>query len=212
MKPEPLILIGGGGHCKACIDVIEEEGKYVIQGILDTSEKKGQSILNYSIVGNDNDIAAYISKGYSFFITIGQIKSAQLRKNIYQKLKAGNATIATVISPKAHVSKYSKIGIGTIIMHTATINAGAVIGDNCIINTGCNIEHDVEVGCHCHISTHAVVNGDCKIGDEVFIGSNSVLSNGIAIGNGLSIGAGAVVVKSIADTGIYAGNPARKIK
>jgi hypothetical protein len=28
-----LILIGGGGHCKSCIDVIELETKYAIAGI-----------------------------------------------------------------------------------------------------------------------------------------------------------------------------------
>jgi len=33
MKSE-LILIGGGGHCKSCIDVIERQGKYRIAGII----------------------------------------------------------------------------------------------------------------------------------------------------------------------------------
>jgi N,N'-diacetyllegionaminate synthase len=39
MKPE-LILIGGGGHFKSCIDVIERQRKYRIAGIVDTPEKK----------------------------------------------------------------------------------------------------------------------------------------------------------------------------
>ncbi|MBI4645951.1 MAG: acetyltransferase, partial [Bacteroidia bacterium] len=29
---QKIILIGGGGHCKACSDVIETEGKYNIAG------------------------------------------------------------------------------------------------------------------------------------------------------------------------------------
>jgi hypothetical protein len=29
-----LLLIGGGGHCRTCIDVIETEGKYKIAGIV----------------------------------------------------------------------------------------------------------------------------------------------------------------------------------
>jgi len=29
-----LLLIGGGGHCRSCIDFIEEEGKYQIAGIV----------------------------------------------------------------------------------------------------------------------------------------------------------------------------------
>ena len=30
-----IILLGGGGHCKSCIDVIENENKYKIIGIID---------------------------------------------------------------------------------------------------------------------------------------------------------------------------------
>jgi len=31
---EKIILIGGGGHCKSCIDVIEQEGRFIIAGIV----------------------------------------------------------------------------------------------------------------------------------------------------------------------------------
>ena len=34
-----LILIGGGGgHCRSCIDVIEQEQKFKIAGIIDKKE------------------------------------------------------------------------------------------------------------------------------------------------------------------------------
>ena len=42
-----IILVGGGGHCKACIDVIEYEGNYKIAGIVDIPEKLHQKILGY---------------------------------------------------------------------------------------------------------------------------------------------------------------------
>ena len=41
-----IILVGGGGHCKSCIDVIENENKYKIIGIID---KKKNFLLNYKI-------------------------------------------------------------------------------------------------------------------------------------------------------------------
>lgn len=41
MNVRPLILIGGGGHCKAVIDVAETAG-YTILGILDIPEKVGK--------------------------------------------------------------------------------------------------------------------------------------------------------------------------
>lgn len=35
---EKIILIGGGGHCKAYIDAIEKEGRFAIVGIADAYE------------------------------------------------------------------------------------------------------------------------------------------------------------------------------
>jgi len=37
---KPIILIGGGGHCLSCIDVIEQTGLYQIIGILDLPDWK----------------------------------------------------------------------------------------------------------------------------------------------------------------------------
>jgi len=34
-----IILLGGGGHCKSCIDVIENENIYKIAGIIDKKKK-----------------------------------------------------------------------------------------------------------------------------------------------------------------------------
>ena len=64
-KPE-IILIGGGGHCKACIDVIELDGGFQIAGIIDTPEKVGQNILGYPIIGTDDDLKE-LSNKYDYF-------------------------------------------------------------------------------------------------------------------------------------------------
>jgi sugar O-acyltransferase (sialic acid O-acetyltransferase NeuD family) len=208
----PLILVGGGGHCKSCIDVIEQEGKYAIQGIVDEKEKPGQKILNYPVIGNDSMLRELIDKGNYFLITVGQIKSAAIRVRLFEQLKSAGAKLATVISPTAHVSVHSVLEEGCIVMHGVFINAGAKIGSNVILNTNSVIEHDAEIANHVHISTAAVINGSVKIGKEVFIGSNSILVNNIEIAGKSVIGAGSVVVNSIIKRGTYAGNPCRLIK
>ena len=35
---QDIVLVGGGGHCKSVIDVIESEVKFNIIGIIDTVE------------------------------------------------------------------------------------------------------------------------------------------------------------------------------
>lgn len=205
----PIILVGGGGHCKACIDVIEAEGKYSIEGILDTEDKVGAFVLNYSVIGTDGRIDEYIRQGYHFLITVGQIKSSSLRERLFYILKSKNARLATIVSPTAYVSSHAILGEGTIVMHYSVINAGAAIGDNCIINTASLVEHDSIVGDNVHISTKATINGEVKIGSHVFIGSSSVVAQSVCISDDVIIGAGSVVIRNINTPGTYAGNPIR---
>ncbi|MBQ8045697.1 MAG: acetyltransferase [Bacteroidales bacterium] len=203
---KPLVLIGGGGHCKSVIEVAESAG-YTILGILDRPEEVGKKVLAYEVIGVDDDIPLYVDKA-EFVITIGFIKNPALRIKLYNKILAAGGKFATLIASTAHVSKYAKLGTGTVVMHQAFVNAGAVIGDNAIINTFVNIEHDAHIGNQCHISTGAMVNGDCVVGDNCFIGSQSVLANAISICPDVVVGAGSLIRKSIVQAGIYSGNPA----
>lgn len=203
----PLILIGGGGHCKSVIEVAESAG-YEIKGILDMPDEVGKEVLpGHKVIGTDDEIPQYVEE-CDFIITVGFIKNPALRIKLYNKVKAAGGRLATIIASTAYVSKYAELGEGTVIMHHAFVNAGAKIVDNCIINTFVNIEHDAEVGNQCHISTGTMVNGECKIGENCFIGSQSVCANCIEIASDIIVGAGSVVRKSIRMKGIYAGNPA----
>lgn len=206
-----IILIGGGGHCKSCIEVIESTEKYNIVGVLDLPSELGKKILNYEVIGNDDDYLKYKTQGCCFLITAGQIKSAALRKRIFEKLESIKAEIETIIAPTASVSNHAEIGKGTIVMHHSIVNAGAKIGKNCIVNTNSLLEHDVTVGNHSHISTKAAVNGDAKVGNDTFVGSMSCISNGIEVGNQIIIGAGSIVTENCLEAGVYVGSPARKI-
>ena len=140
-----IILIGGGGHCKSCIDVIEQEGKYRIAGIVDMAEKMHQKVLGYEVIATNDDLPHLVKEYENFLITLGQIKSPDKRIRIFQTLKESEAKLPIIISPFAYVSKHAEIGDGTIIIHNALINAGAKIGSNCIINTKALVEHDAKL-------------------------------------------------------------------
>ena len=187
---KPIILIGGGGHCISCIDVIEMTKEFSILGIIDSSKKKGTKTLDYEVIGDDNDIEILSKTCVNFLITIGQIKSHLIRQEIYLKLKKLNLKLPIIISPLSYVSRYADINEGTIVMHDAIINAGAKLGKCNIINSKSLIEHEVLVGDFCHISTSSIVNGQTVIEDNCFIGSNSVLVNNIKIKKNTIIPAG----------------------
>lgn len=206
----PLVLIGGGGHCKSCIDVISASSTFNIIGIVDNKISINDNVLGFPVIGGDAELERINQRGINFFITVGQLTSNEIRKRIFQNLKNIEATIATIVSPYAIVSKYARIGIGTIVHHNVVVNSDSKVGENCILNTSSIIEHDCIIGNHCHISTGSVINGGVTIGTNSFIGSNSVIKQGVVIGDNVVIGAGSVVVKNIESNQIVFGNPAMK--
>ena len=209
---KPIILIGGGGHCISCIDVVEQTGLYQIIGILDLPEKLGQKVLNYSVIGTENELERFLPVCSDFLITVGQIKSSELREIIFHKVIKAGGNLPVIISPFAFVSPNASIEEGSIVMHHVLVNSGAIVGKGCILNTKSLIEHEAEIGNFCHISTAAVINGQAKVGDFCFIGSNTVVSNNIRITANTIIAAGSQVLRDIHTSGIYIGSPLRKIK
>ena len=211
MSLPSIILVGGGGHCISCIDVILDTQKFHIAGILDVKEKVGTSILDIPVIGTDEDLANLKSQYDYFIVTVGHIKNSQLRENLFEKLKKLSLPIPAIVSRQAYVSPWSKIGAGTMVMHGVIINAAAQVGENCIINTNALIEHEVVIADHCHISTSAVCNGQVIVGKGSFVGSNATVKQNVKIGEGVLIGAGSVVLNDVANYSTVVGNPAKKV-
>ena len=190
-----ILLIGGGGHCKAVIDVIEQTNLYEIAGIIDNNLDLGHKVLEYEVIGKDEDLIN-LRKNYKHaIITVGQIKSPKTRIKLFNLLKSLNFKLPIIISPRAYVSKYTKIGEGTIIMHDALVNANAKIGKNCIINSKALIEHDAIVEDNCHISTGAIVNGGTIVRKNSFFGSNAMAKEYIEIKANSIIRGGTTLLK-----------------
>lgn len=194
-----LLLIGAGGHARACIDVIEHQGYYRIVGIIGREVEVGSMVLGHAVLGTDFNFAE-LSKGCSnAIVTVGQIKSVDLRLRLYDMLKKESVNLPIVVSPRAYVSPYAIIGEGSIVMHGAILNAGAVVGANCIINSNALVEHDAKIDDHCHISTNVVINGGVYVGKGSFIGSGCIIREGVNIGDRCIIGMGQRIVKDCTD-------------
>ena len=188
MKKEKIVLIGGGGHCRSVIDVLELEDKYEIAGIIDKKELLGQDVLGYKVIGCDDDLEKLFKKYKNAVVTVGQIQSNALRVKLFNKLKNIGYKLPTIISPLAYISKHSTVGDGTIVMHQALINSNVTIGENCIINSKALIEHDCLVEDSCHISTASVLNGGVIVKEGAFFGSNATSKEGVKLSGFIKAG------------------------
>lgn len=194
MRKKDIILIGGGGHCRSCIDVIESCQVFNIAGIVEQpGNNKTKSILGYPVLGDDNDLETLKKRVDYALITVGQMGSSNTRQKIFIHLKKFGFLLPVIISSLAHVSQHASVGEGTIVMHQAIINAGARIGSNCIINTKSLVDHDVKIGDHTHISTAAVLNGGGVIGSGSFVGSNATIVQGVRLPDNRFYKAGSLV-------------------
>ncbi len=192
-----LLLLGGGGHCRSVIDVIECGGNYSVRGIVQPLTDGNEPVLGYPVLGDDTVLANLLNQGADALVTVGQIRTASLRRRLYEQLLVLKARLPIVVSPLAHVSRHARLGPGSVVLHGAIVNAAARVDVNAIINTQALLEHDVSVGQHCHIATGAKVNGGVCIGDGCFIGSGAIIHQGVCIGNDCVIAAGAVVTNDL---------------
>ena len=119
---------------------------------------------------------------------------------------------------------------------------GATIGDNVMIGPFCEIQKDVVIGSNVRIQSHSFICENTYVGDDTFIAHGVMFTNDkfldgnlskdylptyigkkcrigsnvtllpVKICDDVTIGAGSVVTKDITEPGIYAGNPAKKMK
>ena len=194
---DEIILIGAGGHARSCIEVVELTGKFKIAGLIEKNNVSKKETLGYPIIGNDNDLPRIRSRIKYALIALGQIRTPDIRLKLFNYLSELEYNLPSIISPRSHISKYSKINNGTIIMHDVIINAHSQIGKNCIINNKVLIEHDVDIKDNCHIATGSIINGGVSINSQSFIGSGVITKESINIGSNCIIGAGVVIKKNI---------------
>ncbi len=198
MSDTEIVLIGAGGHARACIDVIEQAGQFSVAALVGMPDQVGSRVLGYPVVGTDADLGSLRTRYTHALVVVGQIKTPQPRIRLFELLQEHGYTLPVIVSPHAHVSRHALLAAGTIVMHGAVVNASAVVGRNCILNSQSLVEHDAVIGDHCHIATAAAINSGVRIEAASFVGSNSCVRQGIRIGERCVIGMGQRVLADCA--------------
>lgn len=199
INPEPtlILLIGAGGHCKSCINLIDSIPEFKVKGIIDKPGTGSDEVLGHKVLATDNEMESLLVNSPSVLISVGQIKTPKTRVILFERANSMGAVFPVLKSPMSCISVHSSIDSGTVVFHHVIVNASVKIGKNCILNHKALIEHDAIIGSHCHISTGALVNGGVVIDDGCFIGSGAVLHEGIKVGMHSVISAGQIVRKDV---------------
>lgn len=114
------------------------------------------------------------------------------------------------VGPFVEIQKGVRIGARTKVQSHAFVCELVEIGEDCFIGHGVMFIND-------HFASGGPARGRkelwraTRIGRRVSIGSNATLL-AVSVCDDVVIGAGAVVTRDIAEPGIYAGNPARRLR
>jgi acetyltransferase-like isoleucine patch superfamily enzyme len=114
------------------------------------------------------------------------------------------------VGPFVEIQKGVVIGARTRVQSHAFICELVTIGEDCFIGHGVMFVNDL-------FATGGPARGrkelwrSTSIGNQVSIGSNATILP-VRICDRVVIGAGAVVTRDISESGVYAGNPARRLR
>jgi len=139
-------------------------------------------------------------------VTFGQDVTIVKPVNIYE-CTIGSGSF---VGPFVEIQKGVIIGERTKVQSHSFVCELVAIGNDCFVGHGVMFINDL-------FAEGRPAGGDSSkwksttIGNHVSIGSNATILP-ITICENVVIGAGAVVTKNIVEPGVYAGNPARKIR
>ena len=179
----------------------------VVEKISDLLPKRESGLtsnfVKESISQNNNNFKLYTSTQRD--IKVGKNVVIVNPSNLYECFLDDNV----FVGPFCEIQKGVRIGKNTRIQSHTFICELVTIGENCFIGHGVMFVNDLfSEG---KPSSNSDEWKETKIGNNVSIGSNATILP-VQICANVVIGAGSVVTKDIIESGIYAGNPAKKLR
>jgi sugar O-acyltransferase (sialic acid O-acetyltransferase NeuD family) len=208
-----IVIIGGGGHGKVVIDIVEKAEGFHLLGILDSQLPVGHKVMDCDVLGTESSLPKLIDERaiQGVVIAIGdnwlRSKTVESLQSLAPGIKYPNA-----VHPSAQLAKNVRLGRGNVVMAGCVVNSNATIGDFCILNTNCSVDHDSILGNYVSFAPKACAGGNVQVGDysSVCLGANII--HGVKVGQHTLIGAGATVLNDLPSQVVAYGTPACVIR
>lgn len=210
---EKIAIIGASGHAKVIIDIVLNEKKYELCGLLDDYRKSGEVVMNFPILGKIEELPNIVCKHLitGIVIAIGD-NFARSKVAAYIKKTCPDIIFINTIHPSALIAPSVQIGAGTIIAAGSIVGPCCKIGNHCILNTNSSLDHDSTMHDFSSIAPGVITGGNCDIGAYAAIGIGTTLIHKVHIGNNSVIGAASLVISDVEPFVIAYGSPAKTIR
>lgn len=208
-----IVIIGSSGHAKVIIDIVQQEGRYHIAGLLDRFRKVDEQTLGYRILGKEEDLPE-LTKIHFLKGAIVAIGDNFVRSQVVSRIRelCPGLPFVSAVHPKASIATEVSLGEGSVIMSGVSINPCSSVGQFCILNTNSSLDHDSAMEHFSSLAPGVTLGGNCKIGKYSAISIGAVMIHGVHVGEHSVIGAGSLVIKNIESFVVAYGTPAKIIR
>jgi sugar O-acyltransferase (sialic acid O-acetyltransferase NeuD family) len=166
----------------------------------------------FPILGNSEAVDNEFHKKAFDEIIIGiGYKHLQVRKQLFERF-ISKIPFGKIIHSSSWVDSTAQIKAGCVVYPSCCIDAHAFIDQNTIVNVACTIAHDTKVGKHCFLSPRVALAGFITIEELCILGINATVIDNLRIVAKNQIGGGTVVIKNLLESGLYVGNPQKKVR
>jgi len=210
---DKIIIIGSSSHARVVIDIVEQEGRYKIAGLLDRYRKVGEQTLGYDVLGKEEDLPL-LMKSHALKSIIVAIGDNFARSQVVTQTMnlCPGLLFVSAIHPKTSIARDVSIGHGTVIMAGVTVNPCSKIGRFCILNTNSSLDHDSIMDAFSSLAPGVTTGGLCKVGAYAAVSIGAILIDRACVGEHTVIGAGSTVLGNIESCKLAYGTPAIAIR
>ena len=203
-----LLVLGADPFAEDIADLVSDIEGYELVGFVENEDRAicRQKLLDLPVVWID-DVAQLGDSLYCVCV----VWSQKRRKFIRQATSLG-LRFATLVHPKAHVSRTATLGEGTVVEAGTVIGAQTRIGRHVLVKRGCLIGHHAEIGDYVDLNPGVNIAGKATVGERTWIAMGAVVLDHISIGRDSVVGAGAVVTRDVPDKVQVLGIPARIVQ
>lgn len=195
-----LVIYGGGGHAKMCIDLVRAAQAFEIEGIVDATLPKGSQVLGVPVLGGEHLLPALRRMGVRHAaLGVGAATMHTVRAELCRMLRAHGFELPNLVHPRAVIEPSARLGQGNQVMAQAYVGSDARLGDDCIVNALAIVSHDSRLGNNVHLAPGCVLAGGVTIGSDSLIGMNTSVYMKVRVGDRVVVANQASVLTDVAD-------------